>query len=99
MQVTSKLLGPDPEYANLGGIAASADGSRLFISVGERVGCFDTTAGQIVWRHDQALRNAAPLAVTPAGDRLIAAGHDGLALFARRPGSRDRAARSPARTT
>lgn len=86
MQQTCRVLGPDPDYGQLGGMAATADGSRLFVSVGERLGAFDGGTGQIVWRADQALTNAARLAVSPNGDLLVAAGYDGVALFDARTG-------------
>jgi hypothetical protein len=86
MTVVHRLLGPDPEWASLGGLAATADGARLFVSIGTRVGAFDTASGTIVWRVDDALRNAAKLAVSPDGAHLLAAGYDGVAHFDARTG-------------
>lgn len=79
-----RLLGPDPDYHHLGGIAVS--GSRVFVSVGERLGAFDADGGQIVWRLDGALRNASRLTASPDGATLLAAGHDGVAIFDARTG-------------
>jgi WD40 repeat protein len=86
MQPTHRILGPDPSYHHLGGIAARRDGRVVFISVGSRLGAFDTTAGALLWRFDDALLNAARLAVSPRGDVLVAAGPDGVALFDARTG-------------
>lgn len=81
MQPATKILGPDPDYASMGGLAVTPDGSRLFVSIGERIGAFDTSTGKIIWRNDAALQNASRLAVSPRGDLLVAAGYDGVALF------------------
>jgi hypothetical protein len=86
MSVVGRVLEPDPSYANLGGIAATPDGARLFVSVGRRVGAFDTYSGAILWRVDEALYDGARLAVSPRGDLLVAAGHDGVAFFDARTG-------------
>lgn len=84
LQTQHRLLGPDPDHHQLGGVAVS--GSRVFVSVGERLGCFDAGTGQIVWRLDAALRNASRLAASPDGATLVAAGHDGVAIFDARTG-------------
>lgn len=81
MQPATKILGPDPDYASMGGLAVTPDGTRLFVSIGERIGAFDTSTGKIVWRNDAALQNASRLAVSPRGDLLVAAGYDGVAVF------------------
>jgi WD40 repeat protein len=86
MQPTLRILGPDPEHDSLGGIAATPDGNTVFISLGERLGAFDTTTGRLCWRFDGALRNASHIAVSPRGDVLVAAGYDGVALFDARTG-------------
>jgi WD40 repeat protein len=80
-QAQVEVLGADPEYNNLGGMCALPDGTRLFISVGERLGAFDTQTAQIVWRFDGALTTGGKLTVSPRGDVLAAAGHFGIALF------------------
>jgi len=81
MQPTNKILGPDADYESLGGIAVTPDGSRLYVSMGSRLGAFDTASGKILWRHDEALQNSSRLTVSPRGDWLIAAGYDGVAVF------------------
>lgn len=86
MQPTKRLLGPDPEYNQLGGIAATTDGSRLFVSTGTRIGAFDVATGKIVWRNDNALINSSRLTVSPDGTLLCAAGYDGVSLFDARTG-------------
>jgi WD40 repeat protein len=80
MSVTRKILGPDPEYAHLGGVAASADGTRAFLSCGRRLGAFDIATGRIVWRVEEALYNGGRLAASPRGDVLVMAGYDGVAV-------------------
>lgn len=86
MQPTHRILGESPNYEHLGGIAATLDGRVLYISLGSRLGAFDTTSGALLWRFDDALLNAARLAVSPRGDVLVAAGPDGVALFDARTG-------------
>lgn len=86
MRETVRILGPDPQYHHLGGIAASPDGSRVYVSLGERLGAFECSSGRILWRNDRALPNSARLAVSPRGDVLVAAGYDGVAFFGARNG-------------
>jgi WD40 repeat protein len=80
MQVMAKILGPDPEYAHLGGLAAAPDGSRLFVSVGPRLGAFDASTGKVIWRVDETLYDAR-LTVSPDGKALVGASYDGIAFF------------------
>jgi WD40 repeat protein len=87
MRGTRSLLAADPEHASLGGIAVSPDGSRLYVSLGSRLGAFDTATGTAVWRGDEAMMNASRLAVSPRGDLLFAAGYDGIAIFDARTGN------------
>lgn len=86
MQPVQRILGADVDYNQLGGIAASVDGRLVFVSLGSRLGAFDTATGKIVWRFDDALLNASRLAVSPRGDVLVAAGYEGVALFDARTG-------------
>ncbi len=81
MQQSLRLLGPDPNYGQLGGMAATPDGSRLFLSVDNRLGAFDTATGKILWRADEALTNSSRITVSPDGTALLAAGYDGVAFF------------------
>jgi hypothetical protein len=81
-----RVLGSSADHAGLGGLCASADGGLLFVSVGTRLGAFDTATGKIAWRFDDALTNPSRLAVSPRGDVLVAAGYDGVALFDARTG-------------
>jgi WD40 repeat protein len=67
------VLDADPEYNPLGGICATADGAVLFVSVGERLGAFDTQSGKILWRFDGALSSGGRLTISPRGDVLAAA--------------------------
>jgi hypothetical protein len=85
-QVVHPILGPDPDYEQLGGIAAAADGSTVYVSLGDRIGAFDGATGGIRWRFDGALMNPARLSVSPRGDVLVAAGDDGIVLFDARTG-------------
>ena len=90
-QPVHRILGPDPEYAQLGGICAIPSGEVVFLSLERRLGAFDTAKGTILWRFDDALTNASRLAVSPRGDVLVAVGYDGVALFDARtaqPGAR-----------
>lgn len=88
MQPTNKILGPSADYDQLGGLAVTPDGSRVYVSMGSRLGAFDTQSGKILWRHDEALQNASRLTVSPRGDWLIAAGYDGVAVFNAASGQR-----------
>lgn len=81
MTVTQKILGPDPKYAHLGGLAVAADGSRAYVSCGNKLGAFDVASGRIVWRVEEALYNPGRLAVSPRGDMLVMAGYDGVAIL------------------
>lgn len=81
MRETMRILGPDPRYEHLGGLVASPDGSRLYISVGQRLGAFSSSSGKVLWRNDQALSDASRLTVSPSGAVVAAAGRDGFAFF------------------
>ncbi|MBK8259271.1 MAG: PQQ-binding-like beta-propeller repeat protein [Polyangiaceae bacterium] len=86
MQPAVRVLVQDPEHESLGGMAVLPDGSALFVSVGNRIGAFDTSTGRLHWRFDEALENPSRLAVSPRGDVLVAVGHDGIAMFDARTG-------------
>lgn len=75
------LLPPDPDYATLGGIAVTADGSRVFATVGSRMGVFDTVTGQLLWGFDRAHARPPRLATTPGGETIVSAGLDGVGIF------------------
>ena len=77
----TRILAPDPDYHQLGGLVASADGARVFVSVGSRIGAFEAASGRVLWRNDTALSNASRLTIAPRGDVLVAAGYDGVAFF------------------
>jgi hypothetical protein len=81
MTVVRTILGPDPSHAHLGGIAASPDGSRVYVSCGAKLGAFDVETGKILWRVEEALYDAGRLAISPRGDLLVMAGHAGVALI------------------
>jgi len=81
MRETVRILGPDPQFNHLGGLAASPDGSRVYVSLGSRLGAFESATGKILWRNDNALNNASRLTLSPRGDVLMAAGYDGVAFF------------------
>ncbi|NUO51835.1 MAG: WD40 repeat domain-containing protein [Polyangiaceae bacterium] len=85
MKETNRLLAADADHESLGGIAASADGARLFVAVGSRLGCFDVASGTAVWRRDDA-PGGGRIAISPRGDLLFVAGWDGIALFDARTG-------------
>ena len=86
MTTSLRILEPNEDCDQLGGLAATADGRVAFISLGARLGAFDTRTGKIIWRFDQALLHASRLAVSPRGDVLVAAGYEGVALFDARTG-------------
>jgi hypothetical protein len=91
MRETVRILGPDPQYNQLGGLAASPDGGRVYVSLGGRLGAFESATGKILWRNDNALNNSSRLTLSPRGDVLMAAGYDGVAFFDPingRPGAR-----------
>lgn len=81
MQAERRLLAADGDYAQLGGLAVTADGRRVFASVGERLGAFDTESGRILWRVDEAMTNPSRLATSAGGETVLAAGYDGVAIF------------------
>jgi WD40 repeat protein len=85
-EIVHLILGQDADYNHLGGICATTDGATVFVSLGGRLGAFDTKTGALVWRFDDALTNASRLAVSPRGDLLVASGKGGVALFDARTG-------------
>lgn len=81
MRESVRILGPDPQYNHLGGLTASPDGSRVYVSLGSRLGAFESATGKILWRNDNAMSNSSRLTISPRGDVLMAAGYDGVAFF------------------
>ena len=75
------LLPPDPDYAALGGIATTADGSCVFATVGARMGAFDATTGRLLWGFDRAHAHPPRLTATPGGETIVSAGLDGIGIF------------------
>ena len=82
-----QVLGASNDYEALDGIDASPDGQVVFVSLGTRLGAFDTETGRILWRFDGAHQGGARIAVSPRGDTLVAANYEGVSLFNARTGA------------
>ncbi len=85
MQLHLQLLGEDPDYTPLGGLAASADGGRLFVSLGSQLICFDSS-GSMAWREAKGLPDGGMLSASPDGATLVGANYSGVAFFDGRTG-------------
>lgn len=88
MRLVGPIAPPELDYAQLGGICATADGSHLFLAVGQKISCYDTRTAQPVWTYvrPQTDYETGAIALAPDASWLVMGTRDGLSFVEARSG-------------
>lgn len=75
-----EILEADPDYNSVFGLAATPNGSHLYLAIGESLRCFESISGRMLWRKDFE-SSGGHLAMSPDGRILAMPMSDGNIVF------------------
>lgn len=75
-----EILEADRDHNSVFGLAATQNGSHIYMSIGESLRCFESMSGRMIWRRDFE-SSGGHLALSPDGRILAMPSADGNILF------------------